>query len=106
LGCGRAVIASDGEEERELPGSCVERFADDAEGLATLLASFAAHTDRREAMERAAHDFAERKGRWSTIAARVVEFLDAFPPPRSARKSLIAVQFAQARERARARSHA
>lgn len=90
LGLGRAVIASDLDEQRELPETCVARVPPgegEVEHLARLILALAADAARRERMEAAARDFVSRECSWTAVAARYAECLAAFPRPRGGRSS-------------------
>ncbi len=88
LALGRAVIASDLAEQRELPDSCVLRVApgaDEVQQLSRLFLDLAGDVERRAKLEAAARDFVAGECSWSTVAARYAENLARFPRPRAAR---------------------
>jgi glycosyltransferase involved in cell wall biosynthesis len=92
---GRAVIASDADEQRELPDACVLKVplgSDETSRLARVLVELHDDPARRAALEREARGFVERECHWSLVARRYAEFLAAFPRPRVSRRGLIALR--------------
>jgi len=107
LSLGRPVIASDAAEQSELPDSCIPKVPlgeGEVDALASLLVELRDQPERRAQLERAARRFVEDECHWSITARRYAEYLEAQPPHRSARKSLIALGLeAAARRERRAR---
>ncbi|MBJ02162.1 MAG: hypothetical protein CMK00_04735 [Planctomycetes bacterium] len=92
LGRGRLVLASDLNEQGELPGSCVIKVAPGPEEvgeLARVMVELARDPDRRGRHEAAARRYVEECCRWPLVARRYAESLAAFPHPRARRVSLI-----------------
>ncbi len=92
LSLGRAVIASDVAEQRELPEACVTRIApgsDEVSALARCIATLHDDPDLRAVQEAAARRFVDEECHWSHVARRYAELLEALPAHRTNRKSLI-----------------
>ncbi|HUR29746.1 MAG TPA: glycosyltransferase family 4 protein, partial [Planctomycetota bacterium] len=90
LGLGRAVIASDLDEQRELPASCVLRVApgpDEAADLTRLILELAADPARRAELERGARAFVETECSWSRVARLYAENLEVFCRARGSKRS-------------------
>ncbi len=82
LSLGRAVIASDLDEQRELPDSCVLKVStDDREvvDLARTLIGLRDEPARRDELERAARAFVETECSWPRVARRYHELLRVQP---------------------------
>jgi hypothetical protein len=92
LGRGRVVIASDIDEQAELPDSCVIKIAsgpDEVQSLARVMLEVAGDPERRKLLESAARTFVEEHCQWSRVAQRYIKCLEVFPRPRVCRVSLI-----------------
>jgi glycosyltransferase involved in cell wall biosynthesis len=88
LSLGRGVIASDLDEQRELPSDAVLRVgigAGEVEELSRLLLELAADPKRRAKLEAGARRFVTEECNWSAVAARYAEFLARFPRARASR---------------------
>jgi glycosyltransferase involved in cell wall biosynthesis len=99
LSLGRAVLASDAPELREVPGECVARLdtgPEEARELAKRLVELCDRPAELERMEQAARAFVRSSCGWPLVAQAYVEFLERFPRPRSARKSLFVVRLRRA----------
>ena len=86
LALGRAVIASDQDEQRELPESCVLRVAPDAdevEHLSRLILELAGDPARRASLELGARRFVEHECSWARVASLYAENLARFPRARA-----------------------
>ncbi len=86
LALGRAVIASDLDEQRELPADCVLRVAPGAaevEQLSRLILDLAGDPARRAQLELGARRFVENECSWSRVAALYAENLARFPRARA-----------------------
>ena len=91
LGLGRGVIASDLDEQRELPGACVLRVAPGAgevAALSKLILELASDAARRGVLEQAARTFVENECSWSKVATTYAENLSRFPRARASRNPL------------------
>jgi glycosyltransferase involved in cell wall biosynthesis len=94
---GRAVVASDAAEQRELPEDCVVRVPLGTGEIETLAREFVALRDdpaRRERLEAAVREFVRRDCHWSVVARQYGEYLRSFPRPRSSRRKLISLRVA------------
>jgi len=103
---GRAVIASDAAEQKELPGSCVVKVPlgeGEVDALARALIDLRNDAARREGLETAVRDHVETECHWGVVAKQYAEFLEAFPRPRVTRRRLIAMRVTLERN-ARSRS--
>ncbi len=86
LALGRAVIASDLDEQRELPADCVLRVApgpDEVEHLSRLIFDLAGDPARRVRLELGARRFVENECSWARVAALYAENLARFPRARA-----------------------
>ena len=86
LALGRGVIASDSDEQRELPSDCVLRVAPgerEVDQLARLFLELASDPTRRAVLERAARAFVESECSWSCVARTYAEHLGRFPRARA-----------------------
>ncbi len=98
---GRAVIATDAAEQAELPDACVRKVPlgdREIEALAAVLVELERDPAQRATLEAAARAHVDETAHWSHVADRYVEALHRFPPPRVARRSLIALRVAMARD--------
>jgi glycosyltransferase involved in cell wall biosynthesis len=85
LGLGRGVIASDVDEQRELPPNCVLRVApgpNEVGDLTRLILELAGDPARRAELERGARTFVETECSWSRVARLYAENLANFRPAR------------------------
>ncbi|MEW6072018.1 MAG: glycosyltransferase [Planctomycetota bacterium] len=92
---GRAVIASDAAEQRELPDSCTVKVplgAGEVETLARILIDLRNDPARLARLEAGAREFVERECHWSIVARRYAELLESFPRPRIPRGKLVALR--------------
>ena len=92
---GRAVIASDAAEQRELPDSCVLKVPlgeQEVETLARLLVELRDQPERRDALEAGARAFVENECHWGIVGKQYAEYLERFPKPRVSRRSLVAMR--------------
>ncbi len=92
---GRAVIASDAAEQRELPDSCVVKVPlgdGEVETLAQTLIDLRNDPTRRIELEASAREFVETECHWSVVAKQYAEHLDSFPKPKTTRRKLIALK--------------
>lgn len=83
---GRAVIASDAAEQRELPDACVLKVPLGTGEVEAIARHFVALRDDRARLERlngAARDHVRRVCHWEHVAARYTEHLASFPRPRA-----------------------
>ncbi len=88
LALGRGVIATDQDEQSELPKSCVLEIApgpNEVRELAKLLVSLRDDPARRAALEAGARAFVRDECSWKRSAERYFALLERFPKPRSAR---------------------
>ncbi len=86
LALGRAVIASDLDEQRELPTDCVLRVAPgpaEVEQLSRLILDLAGDSARRARLELGARRFVENECSWARVAALYAENLARFPRARA-----------------------
>ena len=86
LALGRAVIASDSDEQRELPEDCVLRVAPgeaEVEQLSRLILDLAGDPARRAGLELGARRFVENECSWARVAALYAENLARFPRARA-----------------------
>lgn len=91
LALGRGVIASDLDEQRELPEDAVLRVttgAGEIEALSRLLLELAADPARRARLEAGARRFVESECSWKLIAERYAQALASFPRARASRLPL------------------
>jgi glycosyltransferase involved in cell wall biosynthesis len=94
---GRAVIASDAAEQKELPAECVVRVplgAGEVEAVARAFVELRDDPARRERLEAAVRDFVRRECHWSVIGRQYAQHLRAFPRARASRRKLIALRVA------------
>lgn len=92
LGRGRMVLASDLDEQGELPDSCVLKVAPgpgEVRALARVMEELALDPGRRRQYEAAACRYVEESCQWSRVARQYVTGLATFPHPRARRASLI-----------------
>ncbi|MBI5433430.1 MAG: glycosyltransferase, partial [Planctomycetes bacterium] len=85
LSLGRGVIATDSDEQSELPDACVLKVkpdADEVASLARLLVRLCDSPAERARLEAAARRFVEHDCAWSAVARRSFEFLRALPDRR------------------------
>jgi glycosyltransferase involved in cell wall biosynthesis len=85
LSLGRGVIATDLDEQSELPDACVLKVkpdADEVANLARLLVRLCDSPEERARLEAAARRFVEHDCAWSAVARRAFEFLRELPPRR------------------------
>lgn len=97
---GRAVIASDAAEQRELPDSAVVKVPlgeGEVEGIARALVQLRDDREKLAELERGVRDFVDTECHWSVVAKQYADFLESFPPARVNKKSLIALRLAQAK---------
>ena len=95
FGVGRAVIASDAAEQRELPDACTVKVPlgdGEVKGIAAELVALAADAPRRAALEAAVRKFVLSECHWSRVATTLLEHLDRFPAARGARKRAVAAR--------------
>ena len=98
---GRAVIASDLDEQRELPESCtafVGPGEDEAERLAELLVELDGDPARRERMELEARRFVNEEAHWKLVAESYLTHLDRFPKARASRRALFVLALQRSKE--------
>lgn len=94
---GRAVIASDAAEQKELPDSCVVRVplgAGEVDTLARELVALRDDPARRARLEASVREFVRTQCHWSVVAQQYAEYLRSFPRPRASRRKLIALRVA------------
>jgi hypothetical protein len=92
---GRAVIASDAAEQKELPDGCVVRVplgSEEVEVLARELVLLRDDPARREKLEANVREFVGTQCHWRVVARQYAEFLGAFPRARASRRKLIALR--------------
>jgi len=92
---GRAVIASDAAEQKELPPDCVVRIPlgdGEVETLARELVALRDDRARREQLEQGVRRFVTEECHWRVVAAKYAQHLAAFPRPRASRRKLIALR--------------
>lgn len=97
---GRAVVASDHEEQRELPAGCTRFVApgpDEAERLAELLVRLADDPEARAALELEARRFVSEEAHWDRVAERYVQHLERFPRARASRRALFVLALQRSR---------
>lgn len=85
LALGRGVIATDLDEQSELPDGCVVKIAPgerEVPDLARALMRLHDAPAERAALETAARRFVEHDCSWSTVASRACEFLAELPAAR------------------------
>jgi glycosyltransferase involved in cell wall biosynthesis len=85
LALGRGVIATDLDEQSELPSSCVLKVRPDEREvaeLARLLVHLHDAPHERARLEAAARRFVEGEAAWPAVARRAFEFLRSLPPRR------------------------
>ncbi len=95
---GRAVIATDAAEQRELPDACVIKVpleGDEVPALARELVRLRDDPGRRERLESAVRRFVQDECHWTVVARRYAEHLRAFPRARVSRKKLVALKLAR-----------
>lgn len=98
---GRAVLASDAAEQKELPDSCTVKVPlgeHEVDAIASELVALSDNPSRRDALEREVRRFVEEECHWSLMGARYAELLESFPRPRAGRKALIALGIERLRE--------
>ncbi|MCE9594116.1 MAG: glycosyltransferase [Planctomycetes bacterium] len=82
LAQGRGVIATDADEQSELPADCVLRVkpdADEVANLARLLIALRDDAAARARLETAARRFVTEEISWPTVARRAFDFLNGLP---------------------------
>jgi len=92
---GRAVIASDAAEQRELPEACVVRVplgAGEVEGLARELVALRDDPTRRDRLESAVREFVRNECHWRVVAGQYVRHMQSFPRARATRRGLVALR--------------
>ncbi|MEZ5977305.1 MAG: glycosyltransferase family 4 protein [Planctomycetota bacterium] len=90
FGLGRAVIASDAAEQRELPDECTLKVPlgeGEVEAIARTLVDLRDHPEKRDALERAVRRFVATECHWRIQAEHYLELLERFRPPRSSGRS-------------------
>lgn len=95
FGVGRAVIASDAAEQRELPAACTVKIPlGDAEvrTLATELINLAADAPRRANLESSVRHFVRTECHWGVVATTLLAHLERFPAPRATRRRAAAAR--------------
>jgi len=103
LSLGRFVIASDREEQAELPSTCVLKVAPgqgEVDALGRHFVELADDPERRRALEHAARTFVDSECHWSHCARQYADFLQSGPAHPAKRKSLIQTAIEQS-DRAR-----
>lgn len=86
FGLGRAVIASDAAEQRELPDDCTVKVplgSGEVEALANEMRALADDGSRRAALESGVRRFVEDECHWARCAERYLELLESLAPHRS-----------------------
>ena len=97
---GRAVIASDAAEQRELPDSCVVKVPlgdDEVETLARTFVALRNDPERRRRLEEGVRTFVTEECHWNVVARQYAEHLSSFPRPKTTRRRLVALRVALAR---------
>jgi glycosyltransferase involved in cell wall biosynthesis len=92
LSLGRAVIASDLDEQAELPDACVRKLPPgpgEAGRLAELLIALRDEPAERARMEQAARRHVDEVARFDLVAARYLAALERFPRPRGHKQRLL-----------------
>lgn len=92
---GRAVIASDAAEQKELPSDCVVRIPlgnDEVETLARELVQLRDDSARRNRLEASVRRFVTEECHWRVVAAKYAGHMASFPKPRASRRKLIALR--------------
>lgn len=86
FGLGRAVLASDAAEQRELPDACTVKVPlgdGEVEALAAQMHAMSGDPSRRDALEASVRGFVDDECHWTHCADRYLELLDSLGPHRS-----------------------
>jgi len=86
FGLGRAVLASDAAEQRELPDACTVKVplgGGEVEALAAQMQAMSADPARRDALESSVRTFVDEACHWAHCADRYLELLESLGPHRS-----------------------
>jgi glycosyltransferase involved in cell wall biosynthesis len=92
---GRAVIASDAAEQKELPNDCVVRVPlgeGEVETLARELVLLRDDPARRARLEEGVRRFVREECHWRVVAKKYAEHLASFPRARASRRKLISLR--------------
>lgn len=92
---GRAVVASDAAEQKELPEPCVVRVPlgnGEVEALARALIRLRDDPASRVRLEQNVREFVRKECHWRVVARQYAEFMRAFPRARASRRKLIALR--------------
>src|SRR5262249_27966450 len=92
---GRAVIASDAAEQKELPDGCVVRVPlgeGEVETLARELVALRDDPARRDRLEASVREFVRTQCHWRVVARQYSDYLRSFPRARASRRKLIALR--------------
>jgi glycosyltransferase involved in cell wall biosynthesis len=92
FGVGRAVIASDAAEQRELPSACTVKVPlgdGEVKGIAKELVALSSDAPRRAALESAVRQFVRTECHWGVVATKLLGHLERFPAARGARKRAV-----------------
>jgi glycosyltransferase involved in cell wall biosynthesis len=95
FGVGRAVIASDAAEQKELPSNCTVKVPlgdGEVKGIAAELVALASDAPRRAALESNVRAFVKSECHWGVVADRLLAHLRQFPARRGTRKPFAAAR--------------